>query len=233
MANPKEYIIPQHVGFILDGNRRWAKKRLLPASVGHAAGYKALNGVVQACFEQGIKYVSLYAFSCENWARNQDEVSALMDIVAKAAVQDIEKFAQNNIQIRILGRRDRIDNKLLLSLDAAVERTKGNTAGTLAVCFNYGGQQEIVDAARQCVRDGLSPDEIDEQAIASRLYAPDIPPVDLVVRTSGEQRLSGFMLWRSSYSEFLFVEKYWPEMTKQDVTAIIDTYNRRNRRFGG
>lgn len=228
-----EQIVPQHVGFILDGNRRWAKKRLLSAAAGHIAGYKALGKVLEGCFESGIKYVSLYVFSTENWKRSEGEVSALMGIAMKAVTKDIERLKERNVRFRFLGRREQIGAKLLAAIDKAEQDTRHNTAATLAICFNYGGQAEIVDAARQCIRDGLSPEAIDEQAISDRLYAPDIPPVDLVVRTSGEQRISGFMLWRVSYSEFLFLEKYWPEMTKQDVTGIIDTYNRRERRFGG
>jgi undecaprenyl diphosphate synthase len=147
--------------------------------------------------------------------------------------KDLDKFVKNDIRLRFLGRRDGISSKLLSAIDKAEEKTRGFTKGTLAVCFNYGGQQEIVDAAKKCVEDGLMASKIDLEAVTSRLYAPDIPAIDLVVRTSGEQRLSNFMLWRCAYSELYFIKKYWPDMTKQDVADIISEYGRRSRRFGG
>lgn len=226
-------VIPRHVGFILDGNRRWAKKHSIPEYDGHLAGYNALRDVMDACFEQDIKCVSIYAFSSENWKRDTKEVSGLMKLALQAITRDLKRLIDRNVRVRILGRREGISAKLLDGFEKCEEKTRHLTGGTLAVCFNYGGQQEIVDAARKCVQDGLAPDEINETAIASRLYAADLPPLDLVVRTSGEQRLSNFMLWRAAYSEFLFLEKFWPEMTKDDVIAIIEEYSKRQRRFGG
>jgi undecaprenyl diphosphate synthase len=225
-------LVPAHVGFILDGNRRWAKEHSLPEYDGHLAGYNALREVVEGCGEAGIKYVSLYAFSTENWQRDQDEVSNLMKLTMHAISNDLKRFIKNGVRVRILGHREGLSEKLIAAFEKAEEATKFLKKGTVAVCFNYGGQREIVDAARECVRNGLTPEEITEEVIAQRLYAPDIPPIDMVVRTSGEQRLSNFMLWRASYSELLFLKKYWPDMTKQDVTDIIDEYNRRQRRFG-
>lgn len=231
--NKEVVAIPTHVGFILDGNRRWARKYSLPEYDGHLAGYNALREVMEGCFENNIKYVSIYAFSSENWKRDKSEVSSLMKLALQAISRDLKSLIDRNVRVRILGRRDGIGAKLLAGFEKAEEKTRNLTGGTLAVCFNYGGHQEIVDAARKCARDGLSADEIDENAIAERLYAPDIPPVDMVVRTSGEQRLSNFMIWRTAYSEFMFLEKYWPEMTKEDVIGIIEEYGRRQRRFGG
>ncbi len=231
--NEESVRVPKHIGFILDGNRRWARKHSIPEYDGHLAGYNALRDVMDACFEQDVKYVSIYAFSSENWKRDAKEVSGLMKLALQAISKDLKRLIERNVRVRILGRRDGIGAKLLAGFEKCEERTRHLTGGTLAVCFNYGGQQEIVDAARKCVQDGLAPEEIDEAAIASRLYAPELPPLDMVVRTSGEQRLSNFMLWRTAYSEFLFLQKLWPEMTKDDVTAIIEEYSRRQRRFGG
>lgn len=231
--NEEAQIIPSHVGFILDGNRRWARKHSIPEYDGHLAGYNALKEVMDGCFENDIKYVTIYAFSNENWKRDKSEVSGLMKLALQAISKDLKRLIDRNVRVRILGRRDGISAKLLAGFEKCEEKTRHLTGGTLAVCFNYGGQQEIVDATRKCVQDGLAPDEIDEDAIASRIYGPDIPPIDMVVRTSGEQRLSNFMLWRTAYSEFYFLKKLWPEMTKDDVTDIIEEYNRRQRRFGG
>jgi undecaprenyl diphosphate synthase len=231
--NEETVIIPTHVGFILDGNRRWARKHSIPEYDGHLAGYNALKEVMDGCFERDIKYVTIYAFSSENWKRDKSEVSGLMKLALQAISKDLKQLIERNVRIRILGRRDGISAKLLAGFEKCEEKTRHLTGGTLAVCFNYGGQQEIVDASRKCVQDGLAPEEITEEAIAQRIYAPDVPPIDLVVRTSGEQRLSNFMLWRTAYSEFLFLQKFWPEMTKDDVTAMIEEYSRRQRRFGG
>lgn len=229
----EELIIPTHIGFILDGNRRWARKHSIPEYDGHLAGYNSLKEVMDGCFERDIKYVTIYAFSNENWKRDKSEVSGLMKLALQAISKDLKRLIDRNVRVRILGRRDGISAKLLAGFEKCEEKTRDLTGGTLAVCFNYGGQQEIVDAARKCMQDGLAPDEVDEEAIAARIYGADIPPIDMVVRTSGEQRLSNFMLWRTAYSEFYFLKKLWPEMTKDDVTDIIDEYNRRQRRFGG
>lgn len=225
-------MIPTHVGYILDGNRRWARMHSLPEFDGHLAGYNALKEVVEASFEQGIQYVSVYAFSTENWQRDKKEVSNLMKLTMRAISTDLKRFVKSGIRVRILGHREGLSEKLITAIEKAEDSTRSLTRGTILVCFNYGGHREIVDAARRCMDDGLTAEEVTEEAIAKRLYAPDVPPIDIVVRTSGEQRLSNFMLWRTSYSELLFLEKYWPDMTKQDVTDIIEEYNKRGRRFG-
>ena len=232
MKDDKPVSVPAHVGYILDGNRRWARMHSLPEFDGHLAGYNALKEVVEASFEQGIKYVSLYAFSTENWQRDSKEVSHLMRLTLRAISQDLKRFIKSGIRVRIIGHREGLSEKLVAAIEKAEESTRQLTKGTALICFNYGGQREIADAARKCVEDGLKPEEITEEAIAQRLYAPDVPPVDIIVRTSGEQRLSNFMLWRASYSELLFLKKYWPDMTKQDVADIIEEYNNRGRRFG-
>lgn len=227
-----EQNVPKHVGFIVDGNRRWAKKHGLPTYEGHMAGYNTLEDVVVNTIQMGVKFVSIYIFSTENWKRSQDEVKRLMSLVLRLLTTDIEVLERNNIRLRVLGSRDNVSDKILNAIDEAEARTKDNTAGTLALCFNYGGQLEIVDAVKKIVEAKIPIDEITEETIAQNLYAPEVPPLDLVVRTSGEQRISNFMLWRISYAEFIFFDKMWPDMKKEDVQAILEEYSKRHRRIG-
>lgn len=225
--------VPNHVGFIVDGNRRWAKQHGLPAYEGHLAGYNALQDILIEVLDQGVSYASAYVFSTENWKRSQDEVGRLMGLILKILTSDLHILQEKNVRLRVIGSREHVSDKVLSAIDKAEEATKDNSGGTLALCFNYGGQAEIVDAVQKIVASGVTSDDVTAKTIADNLYAPDIPPCDLIVRTSGEQRLSNFMLWRSAYSELLFLEKNWPDMTKQDVTDILTEYKRRGRRFGG
>lgn len=229
MAGP----IPRHVGYIIDGNRRWAKQHGIPTYEGHLAGYNAIQEVVRATFDEGVEYVSAYIFSTENWKRSEGEVKKLMGLVLKLLTSDLHLFDENDIRLKILGSTENVSDKILKAINDAEARTADNTRGTLAVCFNYGGQLEIADAVKNIVQSGVPAEDITPDVIGQNLYYPEIPPVDLVVRTSGEQRLSNFMLWRAAYSELLFLEKLWPDMTKDDVTAILEEYSRRTRRFGG
>lgn len=228
-----DLMIPKHVGYIVDGNRRWAKTHGLPTYEGHLAGYNAIQEVAQASFDAGVEYVSAYIFSTENWKRSEDEVGKLMGLVLKLLTSDLHIFADNNIRLRVLGSQDNVSDRVLKAISEAEERTKDNTGGTLAICFNYGGQLEIVDAVKKIVHEGTDEADITAELIEKNLYAPEVPPVDMLVRTSGEQRLSNFMLWRAAYSELMFLDKLWPDMTKDDVTAIIEEYSRRDRRIGG
>ena len=225
--------IPKHIGYIVDGNRRWARQHGLPEYEGHLAGYSAVQEVVQATFEAGVSYVSAYVFSTENWKRSKDEVNKLMGLALKIAKSDVKVLLDNDVRVRVLGSREGVDQKILKEIDDLEARSANNTAGTLALCFNYGGQLELADAFKKMVKQGISSEEITPELIAKNLYAADIPPVDLIVRTGGDQRISNFMLWRAAYSEFLFIDKYWPDMTKEDVAAILKEYSERNRRFGG
>lgn len=225
--------IPRHIGYIVDGNRRWARAQGLPAYKGHQAGYKALKEVVNASFEAGVEYVSAYVFSTENWKRSKDEVNRLMGLMLTIAASDMDSLLENNVKVRVLGSREGLDSKILAAIESIETGSADNTSGTLALCFNYGGQRELVDAMRDIIKAGGSQDEITPDLIAEHLYGPDIPPVDMIVRTGGEKRLSNFMLWRAAYSELLFLDTYWPDMTKADVTAILKEYLERNRRFGG
>lgn len=225
--------VPTHIGYIVDGNRRWARTHGLPTYEGHLAGYNAIQDIAKATFDAGVKYMSAYVFSTENWKRSEDEVGKLMGLVLRLLKSDLPMFQENNIRLRVLGSRQNISERLLKEIDNAEAKTAGNTGGTLALCFNYGGQLEIVDAVKKIVRSGIKVEEINEEILAKNLYGNDIPPCDLIVRTSGEQRLSNFMLWRAAYSELLFLEKNWPDMTNQDVTDILEEYKRRERRIGG
>lgn len=228
-----DLIIPRHVGYIIDGNRRWAKKHGLPAYEGHLAGYNALKDIALASLDAGIQFMSIYIFSTENWKRSQEEIKGLMSLVLRLFTADAKLFHEHNIRLKVLGTRDGLDVKILKAMDKLEQETKNNTAGTLAICLNYGGQREVVDAVKKIVQSGIDAEAVDEDLIAANLYGAEVPPVDVIVRTSGEKRLSNFMLWRSAYSELIFLDKMWPEMTKNDVTAIIKEYSRRHRRFGG
>lgn len=227
-----EPTVPKHIGYILDGNRRWARQHSLPEFDGHMAGYNSLIDVLEATFKAGVQYVSIYAFSTENWKRDTKEVSNLMKLSLHAVSHDLKRIVNNQIRVQFLGLPDGLSGKILDAIQKVEEATKLFQGRTLAICFNYGGQQEIVDAVRACYSDGLTLNDITADAISARLYAPEIPPIDMVVRTSGEHRLSNFMTWRTVYSELLFLEKYWPDMRPDDVTDIIAEYNRRQRRFG-
>lgn len=228
-----EAVAPQHIGFIVDGNRRWAKRHGLPTYEGHMAGYNAIHEVAEAVFDAGVPNMSAYIFSTENWKRSEDEVKRLMSLVLKLLTADLPIFDKKNIRLRVLGSRDRVSAKILAAIDDAEARTANNTAGTLAICFNYGGQLEIADACKKIIAAGTAADDVTPELIAENLYAPEVPPMDLVVRTSGEQRLSNFMLWRAAYSEFMFIDKPWPDMTKEDIPVILEEYASRQRRFGG
>lgn len=225
--------IPTHIGYIVDGNRRWAKRHGLPTYEGHLAGYNTVQEIAKVTFSAGVKYMSIYTFSTENWQRNQDEVSGIMNLVIKLCTSDLHLFTENKIKLKVIGSRHGVSEKLLKTIDNAEKQTSDGEAGMLAVCFNYGGQLEIADAVKKIIQSGAKPSDVTPELIAANLYEPEIPPIDILVRTSGEQRLSNFMLWRAAYSELMFVKKMWPDMKKEDVNAIIREYSRRNRRFGG
>lgn len=225
--------IPRHIGYIVDGNRRWAKQHGLPAYEGHLAGYNTLRDIIIATSNQGVEFASIYAFSTENWKRGEGETGKLMKLALRLFKSDLKDLIKENIRLQVLGTDEGLSDEVIRAAREAEEATAHCTGLTAGLCFNYGGQNEIVDAVKEIVDLGLESDDVTEELIEQHLYSPDIPPVDIVVRTSGEQRISNFMLWRSAYSEFLFLDKYWPDMTAQDVTDIIEEYNRRSRRYGG
>jgi undecaprenyl diphosphate synthase len=229
MINPK---LPVHLGFILDGNRRWAKSQRLPTLEGHKQGYDNLREITKAAVNAGVQYISAFVFSTENWNRTPKEVKYLMDLALIVLTRDVAELNEEDIKVVWLGSREKVSDKLLKAIADAEALTQNNTRGTLAICFNYGGQQEIADMARSLVSSGLPAAEITPAVVAQHLYHPEVPPIDLLVRTSGEQRISGFMLYRVAYAEFMFVNKHWPDFNKADLEAVLLEYNQRQRRFG-
>lgn len=225
--------VPTHIGYILDGNRRWAKKHGLPTYEGHLAGYNALHDVIDATVEAGVEYISFYTFSTKNWQRTEVEVNGIMSLVRRLLKNDVKQFIKKGYKIVVLGERTMIPEDIVHLIDDAEAKSAVGTKATLAICFSYGGQEEIVRATQRLIEQGVAASEVSLESFANALDQPAVPPCDVIVRTSGEQRLSDFMLWRSAYSEFIFLDKLWPEMTKEDVAAILETYDARERRFGG
>ena len=219
----------RHLGIIADGNRRWAKEQGLPKIEGHRKGFKKFEVLIEAAASAGIPFVTFYVFSTENWNREEAEVSYLMKLAETLMVEMAKKMAENNIRLLILGTHNRVDPKLVSLWEKAEKMTANCTGTTACFCFNYGGEQEIADAANKALSAG---EEITPETIRSHLYHPEVPNLDMVVRTSGEERISGFMLWRSAYAEFLFMKKYFPEMEAEDISYILDEYEKRERRFG-
>ena len=217
----------------MDGNGRWAKQQGRSVNYGHRAGVRAIKRVMYACDDLGVKVLSIYAFSTENWTRSRREVSGLMRLFEETVKREFDELHERGIRVVISGRREGLSAKLQRMLDDAQERTRENRLGTLNVCLNYGGRAELVDAARRLVADGVPAEAVDEDAIAQRLYAPGLPDPDLVIRTANESRLSNFLLWQSAYSEFYVTPTLWPDFEKADLEAAIAEFNRRERRFGG
>jgi undecaprenyl diphosphate synthase len=217
----------------MDGNGRWARRRGHPASFGHRAGVRAIKRVLQGCEDLGVKVLSVYAFSTENWSRPRTEVRALMRLFHETMQREIEEMHRRGVRIVVSGRRDELSPKMRERIDEAMNRTKANAGGVLNVCLNYGGRAEIVDAVRRLIEDGVSPGDVDEAAIAARLYVPDLPEPDLIIRTAGESRVSNFLLWQSAYSEMLVSETLWPDFDVPDLKAAIADYASRVRKFGG
>lgn len=232
----EEKIMPRHIAIIMDGNRRWAKKRNLPVKLGHKQGAETLKKVVRYANKIGIEYMTVYAFSTENWKRSEEEVSALMSLL-EGYLDDFAKEADTeNIVIRVLGNLDRLSESLQESIKRTIERTKNNTGIIFNIALNYGGRDEITNAVKNIakdVKDGiLELDQISEEIVTKYLYTKDDPDPDLLIRTSGEIRLSGFLPWQTTYSEFLFLDKLWPDFTEKDLDDAIEVFSKRNRKFG-
>lgn len=226
-------VLPQHIGFIIDGNRRWAKEHGLPVYEGHLAGYNGLKEVLIEALARGVKYASAYVFSTENWKRSKEEVGNLMGLLLNILESDLPEFTRHNVRLRVIGTREGLSEAVTKAIDKAEAKTAGHDGGELLLCLNYGGQLEIADAVKKIVQSGMAADDITPELISENIYAPEVPPCDMIVRTSGEQRLSNFMLWRAAYSELMFIDKNWPDMTKDDVSVILEEYAKRSRRFGG
>ena len=217
----------------MDGNGRWARRRSHPASFGHRAGVRAIKRVLQGCEDLGVKVLSVYAFSTENWSRPRAEVRALMRLFHETMQREIDEMHRRGVRIVVSGRRDELSAKMRERIDEAMHRTERNAGGVLNVCLNYGGRAEIVDATRRLIEDGVKASDVDEAAIAARLYVPDLPEPDLIIRTAGESRVSNFLLWQSAYSEMLVSETLWPDFDVPDLKAAIAEYQSRVRKFGG
>jgi undecaprenyl diphosphate synthase len=224
--------VPVHLGLILDGNRRWAKKHGLTTAEGHWAGFRNLKTMADYVFDEGVSYLSVYAFSTENWQRSKDEIAQLMKIFLWVARHEAKELHKKGVQFKVIGSRLKLGKSLVKAIHDAEELTKDNDRGTLLLCLDYGGQQEIVDAMKAIVASGVAPEAVTAQMISDHLYAPEVPPLDLIVRTSGEQRLSNFMLWRAAYSELMFTSSNWPELTKAELQTMLGDYAQRQRRFG-
>lgn len=226
--------IPTHVGCVMDGNGRWATQRGLRRTDGHAAGEEALFDTVQGALDLGIRWLTVYAFSTENWKRPIDEVRFLMHFNEDILLRRRDELHKQGVRIRFAGRRDwRVPRRLLKRQDEAVALTEHNRTLTLTFAFNYGGRAEIVDAVKRLVAEGVPADKVDEKQIAKRLYHPDMPEPDLVVRTSGEFRISNFLLWELAYAELVFTDVLWPDFRREHLAAAVREYQRRDRRYGG
>ncbi len=231
-----ERVYPEHVAIILDGNRRWAKRRGLPQLKGHQAGFANIREITPYIIDKGVKYLSVFAFSTENFKRTEEEVKYLMDLFVSWFKKESEKIHKENIKIIFSGRRENLREDVLEAMDYITERTKDNTKGVFNICLNYGGQQEIADGAKrlaQDVQNGLVKiDDIDEKLMYKYMYN-ELPPIDLLIRTSGELRISNFMMYELSYAELYFPEVCFPDFSKEEFEKAIDKYNERERRFGG
>lgn len=226
--------IPRHVACVMDGNGRWAQQRGLKRTDGHAAGEDALFDTVEGALELGLDHFSVYAFSTENWKRPSDEVRYLMGFNEGILMRHTDELDEKGVRIRFLGRRDwRVPRRILRRIDESTEQTEHNRTMTFNVCFNYGGRAEIVDAVKALVAEGVSESKIDEKAIRRHLYAPDLPDPDLVVRTSGEYRISNFLLWELAYSELYFTDVLWPDFRRQHLFDAVREFQARERRYGG
>ena len=229
--------LPRHIAIIMDGNGRWAKRQGVSRAEGHEAGAKGVRAAIEACRELGVPWLSLYAFSTENWRRSQFEVDTLFRLMSKYIHQEIDEIHKNNIRVRFMGRWERLPERAVKDLQYCLDLTKDNTALDVCVALNYGGRAEIVDAAHAIaleIRDGkLDPAKLDEDTFAKYLYVSGQPDIDLLIRTSAEMRISNFMLWQVSYAEFQFPETLWPDFGKQALCDAIVAYQRRDRRFGG
>jgi undecaprenyl diphosphate synthase len=225
--------IPKHVGIIIDGNRRWAKERNLPTLEGHLKGYDKLKQAPNWFFKRGVKILSVFVFSTENWNRSQAEVNYLMKLIKKAFEEELEEVHKKEYRIIISGRLDELPGDLPEICHEVMNKTKIYTKGIFNICLNYGGRAEIVDAIGKMIKNKVKLEQVHEGMVRKYLYTPELSDPDIIVRTSGEQRLSGFLLWHSEYSELFFLKKYWPDFEESDVDLILEEYSQRERRFGG
>jgi len=229
--------IPAHIGMIMDGNGRWAKARGKLRTEGHIEGVKALRNLVELCINYGVANLTVFSFSSENWTRPHDEITFIFNLLRRFVASDLQKLIRNNVKVRIIGSRAGLEPSLIRLIDDVEAKTASNTGLTLIVAFNYGGKAEITDATRLIAREvaagRLDPDAITEATIERALYTNGIPDPDLIIRTSGEQRISNFLLWQAAYSEFVFVDEYWPDFDEASFVRVLEIFSLRDRRFGG
>lgn len=225
--------IARSVAIIMDGNARWAAARGLPVEEGHRAGARALRRTVEAAIALGVRSLAVYAFSTENWARPPEEVESLLALMSETIDRELPELARNGVRTRFVGRRDRIPDDLREKMATLEQVTAENDRLLLWIAFDYGGRSELVTAAQRLVASGIAPEQVSEETLAAHLYAPDLPDPDLVIRTSGEKRLSNFLLWQSAYAELVFTETLWPDFGEDDLRAALEEFARRGRRFGG
>lgn len=230
---PSSITPPRHIGIILDGNRRWAKQNKIPLLEGHSHGLKQVEGVVCEAFNQGVEVISLFVFSTENWHRSPSEVKHLMKLFTHYFKKESHRLLEKGYRLKIAGQINAALSGEIRAAIAKLEKMSAKNSGpTIVLCFNYGGKTEILQMVKNVVNKGLKADKIDLKTLQAELYHPEVPDIDLVIRTSGEQRLSGFQLWRAAYAEMLFVDKYWPDFTPADLRQALDVYQQRSRRFG-
>jgi len=234
-VTPEEHLpeVAHAVAIIMDGNGRWAVEHGVSVAEGHRAGSRALRPVVESAIDLGIESLAVYAFSTENWSRSPDEVAALMEIFGETIDRELEDLAAQGVRCRFLGRRERAPDWLRAKMDELEAAKADKTKLQLWIAFDYGGRAELVDAARRLLESGIDPDDVDDEALSSRLYEPEMPDPDLVIRTSGEQRISNFLLWQSAYAEYLFTDTLWPDFGPEELRGAIEEYALRRRRFGG
>jgi len=225
--------LPRHVAIIMDGNGRWAKQRGLPRLAGHRAGTENIRRVIEGFAEQGVKYLTLYAFSTENWTRPRAEVRGLLRILEEVIGRETRNLHEKGVRLRHLGRLDGLSVKLKRAVHDAVEMTKDNTRITVNIAFNYGGRVEILDAIRRMLQDGVKAEQVDDALFSKYLYTADLPDPDLIIRTAGEMRLSNFLIWQAAYSEYYSTPVFWPDFDKAEIEKALLAYGQRERRFGG
>jgi undecaprenyl diphosphate synthase len=223
--------VPAHIAIVMDGNRRWARQRRLPALAGHRAGVETIRRTLRHARERGVRYLTLYSFSTENWRREPAEVQGLMRLLEETILRETDTLVRDRVRLRVIGRLGDLSEGLRRAIESAVKATEGG-ADTMTIAFNYGGRAEIVDAVRKVVTDGVVAEEVTEETIAERLYAPDIPDPDLLIRTGGELRVSNFLLWQVAYAEMWATPVLWPDFAVADLDAAIASYASRERRFG-
>jgi len=224
--------VPVHVGIIMDGNGRWARARGLPRLAGHRAGTENLRRVLRAAAEFGIQILTIYAFSTENWGRPKEEVEGLLDLMERMIDRELPELHQEGVQIRHIGRLDRVPERLKEKIRYALETTKDNRRLILNVAFNYGGRTEIIDAVRRIIREGIPPEEVNEALFSQYLYTAGLPDPDLIIRTSGEMRVSNFLIWQGAYAEYYVTPTYWPDFDKDELYKALVAFSKRERRFG-